>query len=180
MKTIKTILRELLKPPSNKKPKTSSLGSTSSSEVKPSDNNINKNSNNLKTNETETNENSGDNRVDPSCAPKVTTSVQEEPGDSGEPRQESGGNSGGESGIVPRNEEPRGRELKVDVQTSSPLKDEEIEKRIREAFEKGIVEGRNQQIEEKFFPKYDGIPEFRGASSFRTNFDDIFSIAREA
>ena len=52
---------------------------------------------------------------------------------------------------------------------------------ILEAFRKGVIEGRNQQIEERFFPKTDEeIPRFHGHPSKYLPSDDIFSLAREA
>ena len=50
-----------------------------------------------------------------------------------------------------------------------------------EAFKRGVIEGRNQQIEERFFPKTDdGIPHFHGGTPANLPGDDIFSLAREA
>ena len=167
MKTIKTILKELLKPPKSNKGKTpSESGKSTQPEISITENDNNKetpplendkskgitfseNDKNVITNqnqisnETETNENVGDNRLDTPDTPEDCPVIQSEPG------------SAGESG-------------------------KGIEERIREAYEKGVMDGRNQQIEEKFFPKYDGIPQFRGAPSLRNTSDDIFSIAREA
>lgn len=48
-------------------------------------------------------------------------------------------------------------------------------------FEAGRIAGRNEQIEEKYFPATDdGIPQFRGRTTTRQTYTDIFSMAREA
>lgn len=58
-----------------------------------------------------------------------------------------------------------------------PTREEEVEA----AYQKGLIDGRNAAIEEKYFPtKDDGIPHFRGRVSRPQPFSDIFSMAREA
>ena len=48
-------------------------------------------------------------------------------------------------------------------------------------FEAGRIAGRNEQIEEKYFPATDdGIPQFRGRPTTQQTYNDIFSMAREA
>lgn len=60
-------------------------------------------------------------------------------------------------------------------------RDHEIEKALKEAYEQGFIEGKNAQIEEKYFPmKEDGIPAFRGCPSPASPANSIFSMAREA
>ena len=48
-------------------------------------------------------------------------------------------------------------------------------------YQRGFIDGRNQKIEEMFFPKYDdGVPHFRGTPTPQSPSIDIFSLAREA
>ena len=56
-----------------------------------------------------------------------------------------------------------------------------FEKAIENAFKDGRIAGRNDTIEERYFPdKEDGIPHFNGKKSQVNNPNDIFNIAREA
>lgn len=60
-------------------------------------------------------------------------------------------------------------------------KAEDFDPKLSLAYEKGLIDGRNAQIEEKYFPKTDdGIPHFRGRPSKSISAGDIFSMAREA
>ena len=48
-------------------------------------------------------------------------------------------------------------------------------------YERGRIDGRNERIEEIYFPKTDdGIPHFRGRPAKPSSGPDIFSMAREA
>ena len=52
---------------------------------------------------------------------------------------------------------------------------------FEEAYEQGLIDGRNSVIEETYFPKGDdGVPHFRGNPSLADPMGDIFSMAREA
>lgn len=66
-------------------------------------------------------------------------------------------------------------------ETISP-DDPELKKAIEEAYRKGVIEGRNAQIEEKYFPMTDdGIPRLRsGRPLKKRSSDNIFALAREA
>lgn len=57
----------------------------------------------------------------------------------------------------------------------------DFEAELKEAYQKGVIDGRNAKIEEQYFPKHDdGIPQFRGAASASNSAPNIFSMAREA
>ena len=65
---------------------------------------------------------------------------------------------------------------------SSPSLEEtkETQDSASEAYQQGLIDGRNQRIEEIYFPKEDdGIPHFRGNAS-KARPASIFSMAREA
>ena len=52
---------------------------------------------------------------------------------------------------------------------------------IREAYEKGLIDGRNSKIEEVHFPTTDdGVPRFNGAAPSSLDYDSIFTLALEA
>lgn len=65
---------------------------------------------------------------------------------------------------------------------TSPAESEKslAEKEIEKAFQQGVIAGRNQKIEEKFFPQSDGLPVFHGMPAKGASSIDIFSLAREA
>lgn len=53
--------------------------------------------------------------------------------------------------------------------------------REEEAYQRGLRDGRNMVIEERYFPKTDdGVPHFRGNPTRVNATGDIFSMAREA
>lgn len=59
--------------------------------------------------------------------------------------------------------------------------DDQANERERRAYERGLIDGRNSRIEERYFPKEDdGIPEFHGSPSKEIKTGDIFRIARDA
>lgn len=92
---------------------------------------------------------------------------------------ESGGESGGGSGSAGSIEETPETESSAEIKQTG--KTPEIEKALKEAYERGVKDGRNSKIEEMFFMgKDDGIPEFHGYPRQQTPLSDIFSIAREA
>ena len=108
--------------------------------------------------ERETDEIPGNPNLDSPIPPETSSTVEELQSfrQSGDPGGESERKSGGEPGI-------------------------EFDSQLREAFEKGVIEGRNQRIEELFFQNHDdGIPAFRGAVFPQSPGSDIFSLAREA
>ena len=58
---------------------------------------------------------------------------------------------------------------------------QDLEQRLREAYARGVKDGRNMKIEEEYFPNSDdNIPHFHGNPSPASPFSDIFSMAREA
>ena len=131
MKTIKTLLKELLQ------------GGNQQKDSAESDNqpDLLTQNQNQKQNETETDESAGNSELDNPDAGENPRNNQEEPGGEG-------------NGI---SETPE------------------------EAYRRGVIDGRNQQIEEKYFPKTDdGIPNFRGRPEKSSPLSDIFSMAREA
>ena len=143
MKTIKTILRDLLTLRS--KPKNSS--GEISQNLKPNQN------------ETETDESARDPQLDNPDArqdPPVGEECSEKP------------EGTGESGPGPES----GRESGPDRR--------DIEAEIRKAYEEGVIAGRNQKIEEIYFPKTDGIPDFHSSIANDASAGSIFSMAREA
>lgn len=132
-----------------------------------------------KKDETETHEISGDSRLDSADAPKSdgldqtakTESEESEPlqepgmyGESGEPGELADSGESGESG------------------DSAESLEYNLEEALKEAYEKGRRDARNEMIEQKYFPKRDdGIPHFHGTPPRRsTSTTGIFSLAREA
>ena len=74
----------------------------------------------------------------------------------------------------PRVDSPDDRENSESLQ-------ERGEVTLEEAYRRGVIDGRNQQIEERYFPKVeDGIPHFHGRPSESLPSSSIFSMAREA
>lgn len=56
-----------------------------------------------------------------------------------------------------------------------------VEEARREAYRRGVIDGRNQRIEEIYFRKVeDGVPHFNGDMSKSRSKSNIFSMAREA
>lgn len=134
MKTLKAILKDLLK---GVEAKTENK-STHSTTVMEADRNFS--NSNETNNETETNEADGDNGMADTHAPQTDGNNQE----SQEPSNE------------------RAAALKA-------------------AYNEGLIAGRNEVIEEKFFPSdTDGIPNFHGHNCRISYNGDIFSLAREA
>lgn len=61
------------------------------------------------------------------------------------------------------------------------LSRKDLEEAVKKAYNEGLVDGRNQTIEERYFPKKeDALPNFRGTPPKNRSFGGIFSIAREA
>lgn len=59
--------------------------------------------------------------------------------------------------------------------------DQELVREIEAAYQRGVIDGRNSIIEERYFPVLDdGLPRFRGCQSKMDSLNDIFSMAREA
>ena len=57
----------------------------------------------------------------------------------------------------------------------------DYEKAIAEAYQRGLIDGRNAQIEERYFPKKDdGIPHFHGSPSNGVTVGDFFRMAKGA
>lgn len=158
--------------------------------------------------ETETHEISGDSGMGDPDAPKIDRNDQK-PQESGDDTAESGNRSGSESGEAaePGAEPGAARESGNESEcgtTSEPVKaveqkslesspeiedktskentrQEDFNKAIEEAYQRGLIDGRNAQIEEIYYPKEDdGIPVFRGKPSNYRSTGDFFSIAREA
>lgn len=120
-------------------------------------NNIGNNANNTNTskNETETNENPGDNRMVHPISQQTDRNDQDN-----QKQPESGGT------------EFRG--------TGKPGEGD-LETMLQAAYREGVTAGRNQAIEELYFPKDDdGVPMFNGSTNKVTSGADIFSMAREA
>lgn len=122
---------------------------------------------NDKQDETDNHESGGVDNMDSEADPS-TLDVDEEVGQSqpaGEPG--SGGDPGGE--------------LEEDEATPVVMTAEELEMRLEESYRKGLIDGRNEKIEETYFPlSDDGIPQFRGRPSRNLQAADFFSMAREA
>ena len=92
--------------------------------------------------------------------------VREDPGTCEELGQPESGT--GESGEQPERVDPE-KETR------------DFEREIEDAYQRGVIDGRNAVIEDKFFPSLDdGVPRFRGISSKENFAADIFSMAREA
>lgn len=175
MKTIKTLLKEWLRkgenksneePPQNLSPKSETKEDKEKSsppapldqerEEKEDQGDINNNFKNQKEHEREIDQSAGDSRLDNSAAPEIGRPAQEEQPGPSKP----------------------GRDSAVEEPASSP--EEEGEKALSD-YERGVIDGRNQQIEEKYFPKTDdGVPHFHGNHTRRSPLGDIFSMAREA
>lgn len=113
-----------------------------------------------KENETESDEISRNPVMDNPNARKdsrIGEECQKQSGESGSGEQQSGG--------------------ELNEQEEKPKSQEDA---VKEAYEKGLRDGRNSQIEELYFPKIDdGVPHFRGTVS-KEPFSDIFSMARDA
>lgn len=76
--------------------------------------------------------------------------------------------------------EPRSQD-QLQGEPSSHLSSADLQRKIEAAYRQGIIEGRNQRIEEIHFPKSDdGIPHFHGSPAKGRRAGDIFSMAREA
>lgn len=158
--------------------------------------------------ETETHEISGDSGMGDPDAPKIDRNDQK-PKESGDATAEPGNRSGAESEANPEsgNEPEAARESgnesegstkslpaeiveqkslegcpEIEDKTSKEnTRQEDFNKAIEEAYQKGLIDGRNAQIEEIYYPKEDdGIPVFRGKPSNYRSSGDFFSIAREA
>lgn len=55
------------------------------------------------------------------------------------------------------------------------------ESALKAAYERGVKDGRNAQIEERYFPRQDdGVPHFHGNPTKAGTTSTLFSIAREA
>ena len=78
------------------------------------------------------------------------------------------------------NDETENLEMAGDNRMDCPDAPGSIEN-AEEAYQRGVIDGRNSRIEEMYFPKIeDGIPHFRGNPSKANPMGDIFSMAREA
>ncbi|MCH5234906.1 MAG: hypothetical protein J1E16_06400 [Muribaculaceae bacterium] len=78
------------------------------------------------------------------------------------------------------NDETENLEMAGDNRMDCPDAPGTIEN-AEEAYQRGVIDGRNSRIEEMYFPKIeDGIPHFRGNPSKANPMGDIFSMAREA
>ena len=170
MKTISTIIREIFALRNNQKP------------LK------------FNQNETEIDENPGNPGVDYPNVGKTTGSAENSQ-ESNRLLSESGAGSECEplSGSeLEQSSEPDTEsrsEINIEDLTPNPvpnpnpksLSNPDFAKAIEEAYQRGVIDGRNAKIEEEYFPKTnDGIPQFHGSFSKENSFGDIFSMAREA
>lgn len=159
MKTIKALLKDFLKRNESKFNKSPA----EDAENIPGTNNFN-NTKNTDDNEKSNHEMVGDNSV-----------ADSNPSESSEKDQ-------GTSETQPLPKEGHGRMTNTNnTDSSNNSNNPDINDLIKEAYEKGVIDGRNSKIEETFFPKgNDGIPHFHGAPSTLSPIGDIFSMAREA
>lgn len=155
---------------------------------------------NIVENETETDENPGVHPVDTSSAPETDEShlsmeQSRQPGNPGKSRQsgepapdaqpglsDKSGESieaGNNPEFAASSEEETPNESKTPAESDDLIKT--MKEKIEEAFQRGVIEGRNQQIETIFMEDdNDCIPRFRGSSQPFSPASDIFSLAREA
>lgn len=173
MKTIKLLLRDWLN--------RSNLTKKENPTAKKSDSNQKPINTTLKTNqdETETDESAGIPVVD-------NPPLGENPGDDQGEKRGAGEltPSSSDSPSERKTQEETSSQTLADPQKDDPgqsEEDNETQKRIEEAYRKGLIDGKNARIEERFFPKNDdGIPNFRGRPQLPPPLSDIFSMAREA
>ena len=163
MKTIKSLIRDILRKDKPEKPQERDAKEEHSepkNAVEAQNEVINPlNSNN---NETENHEMDRDSGMADPADPKISGDFQRPGNESGESEE----TDRGESQPV----ESKGEETTADMAV-----------KIREAYEKGLIDGRNSRIEEVYFPKEnDGVPVFHGSNRKSTPSTDIFSMAREA
>ena len=186
MKTIKTLLKELL------------YGSKPQEDIKPEENPASENqqkslTQNQNNDETETIETSGPVGMDHPDACKSDGDNQEGDGGGIKVFEEAE-----ESETVPspeKSEEAASAEVEKEKKVTEPPSpiikevtteiaaqpDKSDSAAVDEAYQKGFIDGKNAQIEEKYFPKSnDGLPHFRGRQSKPNYTADIFSMAREA
>ena len=174
MKTIKALLKDFLYKEECPTPPEEVRTETVDGDKTENDNTNPKNQNE---NETETDEIPRHPQLD---YPGARQSAGNNQGESGEETRPTGERPDGERAI---GDQPSGVNTQESEtsQEEPPISKEEYERAVKEAFEKGVIEGRNQQIEEKYFPKEeDGIPHFHGVSSKTLPGSDIFSMARSA
>lgn len=178
MKTLKTIFKGIFgpseSPPSksgNKKPETKKTGNIKENIKNKESDNIDTNHKNTKNNyETETNESVGDTRMDTAVSPENSRIGKKE----SEIRSDFGNYRREESESV-------GSEKEEKAERQEKVSNDNFQEEIKKAYRKGVIDGRNQQIEERYFPmKEDGIPHFHGNPSTGNLTGDIFSMAREA
>ena len=157
MKTLKSIFRQLLNGSKENKSPTQNKNAASEQEIKTKAETSNNNHLKNRSDETENVESARNSELD-------NPDVGENPGNREKLEESEGGSGNGEaeSGGLSR-ETDNGRELEIAA-----------------AYEKGVIDGRNQKIMELYFPDMeDGIPRFRGSASSDLT-TGIFSLAREA
>lgn len=149
------------------------------------------------TDERETDESARVSGMDTSDSEEDSPNLQREQtiqSSEGEESAKLGGGSDGAEGSTPLQSEPGGdgsgagegadselADKDVETAQNENLEDPEFLKAIEEAYQKGLKDGRNARIEERYFPKEnDGVPHFRGGAVKIPSGGDIFSIAREA
>lgn len=185
MKTIASILRSLLASRKNR------VVANFQPEAAPGENNSKLQTPKSNSDETETDEDLRVSRVD-------NPDARESDGNPEEQEQADASETGGDSGEGESACDPGGEELKEEAKEIAEIseipkeettaenepaeeKETDWEEALREAYQRGVKDGRNAVIEEKYFPRTDdGIPRFRGSSSRPVLQGDIFSMAREA
>lgn len=116
--------------------------------------------------------------VDNSGNPKIAGKSKEKVGETSASRQSD--NSEADNLAAAAQAESTGNTVES-VHQPEVVSEEPMEETVEEAYRRGLIDGRNEQIEELYFPKLnDGIPHFRGSPSKCRPVGDIFSMAREA
>ena len=178
MKTVKALLKELLKGKKqepdgeNRSSDVSTIHQSGEDYEALSVNQQNFSTKNQEKDETETDEDPGVPELDNPDAGKIAGDNQGEEG------------TGEIKSITSTPPSPQSEGLgsmKSNIPETGEIESQE-DNLIKEAFEKGRIAGRNEKIEESYFPTTDdGIPHFHGKPTQRnSSYGDIFSMAREA
>lgn len=181
MKTIKEMLKDLLRSSTlkeNEMKKEVEMAGSANEDKPAIDASQSQTNLNFKNYETENHESAGDPCMAPADAQKSGVETEREKNERGQEEGAGRGEAGGDSGTPGRGVIENETEIreKGEMATKS---ERNYEKEIADAYQKGLIDGRNQKIEETYFPKNDdGVPHFHGCSNPYSPVSDIFNIAR--
>lgn len=173
MITLKHFLKSLLKPGKEKEDNSSDESTVALKNADESNNTINSLSKNSQ-DETEIHEDDRNPNLD--SAPDQETAHDADKQESGG-SQLSGNDNGNDTGGKSRQVEPDKGEKKAEPEKiSKSLTPQDLEN----AYQKGLIEGRNRKIETIFFSDKEKVPHFKSSALSLSPSADIFSLAREA